>query len=403
MEHLTAPRPDIKAPLPVLGDPPQLLVDVSDIIRHDPGTGIQRVVRNLTRELLCLESRQWRVEPVYVWRGRYYYARRFARQLASLPPHQQGLPDGPVGVQRGDHFLGLDWAQPMLRDAEQQLLDWGRMGVTRSVVVYDLLPLQLPHHFPAGVSEETVDWLQRLCRCSDQLLAISATVADDVNAWLDDHKPARRPAVTHFVLGGDLDALNAPPAAPDPTLVNAIQTRFTVLMVGTLDVRKGHRQALAAAELLWRRGEQFNLVIVGRQGAAMADVVDRIHQQQNASPCPPLFWLNQATDAHLSWLYQHSDLLLAASEGEGYGLPLIEAARQGLPILARDLPVFREVAGGGARFFSGNAAPSLADALSEQLHNPSPRAATKLGHMGSIATWADSARDLLSRISDSPA
>lgn len=39
-----------------------------------------------------------------------------------------------------------------------------------------------------------------------------------------------------------------------------------------------------------------------------------------------------------------STCLIAASFGEGFGLPLIEAAQHGLPIMARDIAVFREVA-----------------------------------------------------------
>ena len=49
-----------------------------------------------------------------------------------------------------------------------------------------------------------------------------------------------------------------------------------------------------------------------------------------------------------------SDVLVAPSRGEGFGLPLIEAAQHKLPIFARDIPVFREVAGENAFFFQSN-------------------------------------------------
>lgn len=45
--------------------------------------------------------------------------------------------------------------------------------------------------------------------------------------------------------------------------------------------------------------------------------------------------------------------MIAASEGEGFGLPLIEAAQYGLPMIVRDLPVFREIALDHAFYFSG--------------------------------------------------
>lgn len=52
--------------------------------------------------------------------------------------------------------------------------------------------------------------------------------------------------------------------------------------------------------------------------------------------------------------------MIAASYGEGFGLPLIEAAHYGLPIIARDIPVFREVAGSYAYYFNITDSESLA-------------------------------------------
>jgi hypothetical protein len=51
------------------------------------------------------------------------------------------------------------------------------------------------------------------------------------------------------------------------------------------------------------------------------------------------------------------------SEEEGFGLPLIEAANFHLPILARDIPVFREVAGDAASYFKGLEPEALAQAV----------------------------------------
>ena len=55
--------------------------------------------------------------------------------------------------------------------------------------------------------------------------------------------------------------------------------------------------------------------------------------------------------------------MIAASEGEGFGLPLIEAAQHRLRIVARDLAVFREVAGEHATYFKGEKPSDLAKAL----------------------------------------
>ena len=59
--------------------------------------------------------------------------------------------------------------------------------------------------------------------------------------------------------------------------------------------------------------------------------------------------------------------LISPSEGEGFGLPLIEAAQHATPIIARDIPVFREVAGDHAFYFDGLEASALADAIHQWL------------------------------------
>ena len=80
-----------------------------------------------------------------------------------------------------------------------------------------------------------------------------------------------------------------------------------------------------------------------------------------------LFWLDGISDEMLGKLYGSCSALLAASVGEGFGLPLIEAAQCGLPIIARDLPVFQEVGGAHASYFSGAEAETLAAALQQWL------------------------------------
>jgi len=54
----------------------------------------------------------------------------------------------------------------------------------------------------------------------------------------------------------------------------------------------------------------------------------------------------------MSELYQLADLLLFPSLGEGFGLPLLEAALHGLPVYCSDIPAHREVAMEGTRFFA---------------------------------------------------
>ena len=152
-------------------------------------------------------------------------------------------------------------------------------------------------------------------------------------------------------IGADIDESVPTRGLPaDAThVLQKIKNNVSFLMVGTVEPRKGHVQALEAFELLWQEGHKCQLVIVGKPGWNVEQLVFKLNDHEELGR--RLFWLQGISDEYLSLLYEGATCLLAASEAEGFGLPLIEAAKSKLPILARDIPVFREVAGNSADYF----------------------------------------------------
>lgn len=364
----------------------QLLVDVSAIARNDLRTGIERVVRTQLLELFRQSAPGWRVEPVRLsneggaWH--YRYAQRYAASLLGMPAStlRDVLDEAPVDVANGDVFYSPDFNPGGVIEAAASGLyaDWRARGVALSFLVYDLLPIQQPAFFPEGADQVHSQWLDRVAAVSDQLLCISHAVAEEVRQALNPtgEPLARRVAVHGVPLGADI-ACSAPsaglPADAAQTLARLAQAP-SFLMVGTIEPRKGHLQALVAFERLWREGCQANLVIVGREGwtqlprsqrRTIPAIVDRLKRHPERGR--RLFWLDDVSDEYLEAIYAASDCLLAPSEGEGFGLPLIEAARYGLPVIARDLPVFREVAGDAGCYFRGLDDQDIATAVRQWL------------------------------------
>jgi glycosyltransferase involved in cell wall biosynthesis len=268
-------------------------------------------------------------------------------------------------------------------------------------VVYDLLPVQLPQFFPTD-AVHFVPWLHRVAH-STGAVCISQTVAQDLRNWIAIYVPPRAiaPAIAWFHLGADIDTSQPtrglPPDAPD--VFAKLAARPTFLMVATLEPRKGHRQALAAFEALWARGVAVNLVLVGKPGWYVDDLVARLAQHPEQGQ--RLFWLNDASDEYLERLYGASTCLIAASEGEGFGLPLIEAAQHGLPILARNLAVFREVAGAHATYFDGSAPADLMAAIEAWLAQFA-KGEHRLSNAMPWLTWAQSTAQLLGALGIKP-
>lgn len=62
--------------------------------------------------------------------------------------------------------------------------------------------------------------------------------------------------------------------------------------------------------------------------------------------------LGRVAQPELEWLYQHAAVVLHPSRYEGFGLPVLEAASRGVPVVCADVPALRELGEGGARFVS---------------------------------------------------
>jgi glycosyltransferase involved in cell wall biosynthesis len=402
-----------RAPDPL--QPRQLLLDVTTIARHDLKTGIERVVRNQLQELLRMRAIGWRVEPVYLDESgshpQYRYARNYAARLLGIDQVLQG-PDPVVDVLAGDIYYCADHSPHAAMTAARSGLyaAWRARGVSINFTVYDLLPVLRPEFFPPHADVTHAAFLDCVAGEADRLICISHAVCDDLAQWLATRDAARRPGqlLTALHLGADLE-LEKPHGAPRSPVAEQVAaqvaSRPSFLMVGTIEPRKGHLQAIEAFEQLWAAGVDVNLVIVGREGwKPLADAdrrtLPRIMERLRGSPelGRRLLWLDGIDDDTLQQVYLASTCLLFPSEGEGFGLPLIEAAHHGLPLLARNLPVFREVAGEHAYYFSGLDGAALADAVRAWLalhaegRHPASQGMTWM-------TWREQAQALLALLS----
>ncbi|MCL4526367.1 MAG: glycosyltransferase family 4 protein [Gammaproteobacteria bacterium] len=369
-----------------------LLIDISELVLHDVHTGIQRVVRSLLQELLRHPPAGYAVEAVYAdAASQLRYARKFIS--ATIGKNLAELEEPLVSIYSGDVFfcpdLHLNYPFATLAALQQR-------GLRVVFTVYDIIGLSNARLIPRAYELAFTDWFSGVMSVADAVVCDSRAVADEVGAWLEGHPDLRNRSlpIGYFHLGADLKA-SQPTQGPEgegAEVLAACQSRPTLLMVGTLEPRKGHAQALAAMELLWEDGIHLNLVIVGKEGWRSHDLVRRLrrHPERNQR----LFWLEKASDALLMQLYAQSTALLAASYAEGFGLPLIEAAHYGLPIIARDIPVFHEVAGEFAFYFPDTDSAALADSLRRWLQLHTEGKAPQSRDMPYL-TWAQSTRQLL--------
>jgi glycosyltransferase involved in cell wall biosynthesis len=369
----------------------RLLVDFTGIGvagRLDKG-GIPHVVQRIFDNLLDVIPNEIDILPVqFSQNGEVLTTAHSVTEL--LPMRNKITPavDCNIEPQTGDIFLGLNLHHSLARSANfaRRMRE---VGGRLYAVVYDLLPMTHPGWFPAGLAASHKGWFRHVSTW-DGLVCISQAVANEVLAELSHGlSPDRQPPVTWFHLGADFPCEAGSLAFPE------FGGRPSILHVGQIWVRKGHEQTLAAFEKLWSRRIDANYVIAGRAEYGMERFIERLRNHPERGR--RLHWFDSPDDTVLTSLYRAARGVVIPSEAEGFGLPLVEAVWFGRPLLCRDLPVFREIVGNGACYFSGLDASALSNSLMEWIAMLGNGVAP-LADGTRILSWRDSAEALAKAI-----
>jgi glycosyltransferase involved in cell wall biosynthesis len=339
-------------------------IDLSCLVHFDHATGIQRVVRAISNEFLKNNTEGVNFSPIYSYAGNdsFYHVSQVGGGFSPVSIEHHG--SSQVDFNDGDTIVFLDLHPGSAISKKGEIQNLRNRGVDVYFVVYDLIPITHPHYFVEELSAEFVKWLEVVI-ASDGALCISEDVANKIKFWISEKSlhPSSNFEIKYFHLGADIG--NSEPSRGLPmdaeNTIAIIKSKKSFLMVGTVEPRKGHAFVLDAFDALWDRGEDFLLVIVGREGWRNEETISRL--RNHPEKLKRLFWLEAISDEYLEKIYEVCTCLIAASEAEGFGLPLIEAAQHKLPIIARDIPVFREVAGEHAYYFDGFSYESLVTSI----------------------------------------
>jgi len=306
----------------------------------------------------------------------------------------------PLQIEAGDQLLLLDssW-HPDVFPLVSRLKERG-VGIIS--VVYDLIPLTHPQFCDASLVRRFDDWFDWLAETADGFVAISQTVshqvADELKRRLGATAAAQR-WHRHFYLGSELDLdLRDHHADAEPELKQLFDAPWPVyLMVSTIEPRKNHAYLLDAFERLWSGDSEVRLCIIGRIGWMCTDLLKRIHDHPQRGK--RLFMFNHASDRSLEYAYSHARALVFPSHVEGFGLPLVEAMQRNLPVMASDIPVFREIGGDFFAYFDLANPDSLAtmvEGFEQSGEFPATRALSEWCWIG----WPDACQQLIHSILD---
>lgn len=331
-----------------------IFLDVSSLQYYDHGGGIQRTQSSLIHAWSIHKPSNFDISPIYFSKSENRF-KKFYVDTKDSDHKLTAISSNEITISQNDVYLNLDLNYDFCIQNPSFFLELNMRGISSFVVIYDLLPILFPRYFPQDVQNLHERWL-RIVMKNSYALCISETVSQELRIWAQREFQALECSTFH--LGNDFNASNISTLELSRPQ-NYFEFRF--LVVSTIEPRKCHRQILRAFEILWAEDENILLTLVGNQGWDVDEDVSQIvnHPQYGRS----LFWYQNISDSRLSQLYYDSSALINASIGEGFGLPIYEAFKHRLPVICRDIPIFREVAGDSAWFFVADIPEDLANCI----------------------------------------
>ncbi|MTD14362.1 MSMEG_0565 family glycosyltransferase [Nakamurella sp. YIM 132087] len=240
------------------------------------------------------------------------------------------------------------------------------------------------HHLDTFSTPELVACHERAIVRPYAHLCVSAAVAAEVQqGW----------GITPTVIPNGVDAARFAAAAG----LSAAEDREIwrrrygdyVLAVGGIEPRKGSLDLLEAFALLRRDRPELQLVFAG--GETLFDYRDyraRFDARAAELGVTPQV-LGPVPHDELPALVAAAGALAFVSTKEGFGLAPMEALAAGVPVVARDLPVLREVFDGAVRFAADP--PSIAAALADALDRPDAGLRAAGEQLADRHSWDDAA------------
>lgn len=213
-------------------------------------------------------------------------------------------------------------------------IGWTRSCKLRAIyLIHDLIPITHAEHCrPQAVIRHRGRVINALENATGIIVNSRAT-GKDLEKFAGEWAIALPPVVVAPLAGAALPIV--------PTSRRPIAELY-FLCVGTIEPRKNHMLLLRIWLSLVETGQRDlpRLVIIGQWGARSAAI--RRFVEDNPVLHPHVTILDHCSDADLARWMVHAQALLIPTVAEGFGLPLVEALSMAIPVIASDLPCFRE-------------------------------------------------------------
>jgi alpha-1,2-rhamnosyltransferase len=413
----------------------RVFIDCTHTANHTyKNTGIHRVVRQITSELLEISVNRSNLEVIPVKFDGIFITRlasldeqdtnysssiKLAKKISSyirklVAKLRKLLFNYLIISNRKSDFSGIKFSSTdiyIVADANwdlpqsyyyflQHLKD---CKVSVVSLCYDLIPVKFPNFCSKKFVKGFTDFYHKYSDCFDQVICISRQSTED-------YKEAKRQGilpnsntnqiVDSFRLGSDyskdkkLDDSDVNNTSENIKLTSLINQRY-ILVVGSLVPHKNTKTIVAAFDLLVKQNDNVHLIFAGNRGRHNdTDILIEKNKMYGSQ----IHILDSVTDSDLRILYENCYCLVQASFYEGFGLPVVEALQYNKPVISSNGGSLPEVGGDFCLYFDPNDAVQLCQALEKLLNSDDfyKHLINRIKNEYTPFSWKDSANQLLS-------
>jgi alpha-1,2-rhamnosyltransferase len=394
----------------------KIFIDCTHTAKHTyKNTGIHRVVRELTSELLQISSNRTDVEIIAVM-----FDGNFMRRVTNLNKQQDdhfikankylnltkinikaqalllklknkfinflyvlnlidwfdsnsanqkvSLEFEGFIVQPGDIYVIADANWDLPKTYYRFLQSLKRHKVTVVVICYDLIPIKFPEFSSKRFTKAFTKFYSDYSTLFDKVLCISKKSAEDYsNAKIQGILANNNSQVIQsFRLGSNYykqDLLLSEENNSFDINLQTLLNKKYILVVGSLVPHKNIKAIIAAFDLLINSNHNDVFLIFAGNKGWDSETDNLIESNKMYGKLIQI--LDSVTDAQLDFLYQNCYCLVQASFYEGFGLPVVEALQHYKPVIASNGGSLPEVGGDFCRYFSPTQPIELYEALKE--------------------------------------
>lgn len=264
---------------------------------------------------------------------------------------------------------------------QEGLAGWiKKTGVRPVYFIHDLIPITHPQFCRAGELDKHRRRMTTVLDTAHGVIGNSQATLGSLAAFAEGEGRPMPSAIAGW-LGTHV--------SPPPSITPTSQPIFVAL--GTIEARKNHMMLLE----IWSRLASSarrpipRLLLIGQRGWECPDVFDRLEKDERLHGI--VVELNDCSDAEIADHIAGARALLFPSQAEGFGLPLTEALALGTPVVASDLPVFREIGQAVPELIPAEDADAWLEAVLAYADADNPRRRSQLDRVAKFKpfSWQD--------------